>query len=527
MSTEPEANPPTLWPSLLFAAVMAVLLPTFLYGVHTAFGEKDPLGFVALFEALWAPLVFGISWPICVAGEAAAGRFESPRQLARVYVALLLFAVSLVASVPMVAIEVDDLNSLVIERREGPIRAEAARRHFESSKTQIATRGIVSFPLPPAADQLSVLVWWIGSDSLTPAQADSVIDYYRSVPPLLVKLAERERITSGLLERLYGASSELQSRGETVGARDLIRAIAYNSNASPEVLTRILRGDDLYGRLSAAANERTPDEERRAYFRRASVSGEPKERSFVASDSLTPAGLLREMSADSSLWTDLARNPATPTDVLERMVTAPALRAQIGVHPNATPELVQLLRESPYPWARDYAVEWLATYDTVRTRGFATVAQPHRRAVSSAIARVLRADTLMPDQLRTAYDRLQKSPELLSVLAARPDIPPALLERLSVSGEFEVWQAADANPKLSAAARVASLRFASHSTNTIGLRRVASDRDTPADVLDSLSSGRYTDLAVISNPAAPKELLRKLAVSGSPWVAAAARERLR
>jgi len=87
MSERPTNNHPPMWPSLLIAGILAVVVPFIWLHNHA-----DPFGWWLVFLPYLAPLAFGVFWPAILAFQSVASPVRGP-WLARHTTAVIVFFV--------------------------------------------------------------------------------------------------------------------------------------------------------------------------------------------------------------------------------------------------------------------------------------------------------------------------------------------------------------------------------------------------------------------------------------------------
>jgi hypothetical protein len=142
---ESPLNRLPLWPSLLLAAILAIVLPL-MWLVPRDTGK--PLDFHIFLAVIYIPLAFGIIWPALIGWQAHTNRPAPQKRLLRNRVAPVLLVVSFICWVPLVKVEIE----LVQKERalelflEASIRQQAAEK-LEAQNT-IAADGILAFAEP-------------------------------------------------------------------------------------------------------------------------------------------------------------------------------------------------------------------------------------------------------------------------------------------------------------------------------------------------------------------------------------------
>jgi hypothetical protein len=147
-STEQRTGYPSLWPSLVFSAVLAVVLPLAWISdrdVHEAWGLR------ILLAPIYIPLAFGLIWPIFTALQSLA-LWSRPAPTLRAWTAFIVFIASAICSEPFVAGEYDSLKQERERARTGAslFQAFQAQQAWERQQIQdeIRLNGFTGFSEP-------------------------------------------------------------------------------------------------------------------------------------------------------------------------------------------------------------------------------------------------------------------------------------------------------------------------------------------------------------------------------------------
>src|SRR6266704_948464 len=170
-------NRPPLWPSLLLAAVLAIVLPL-MWLVPRDTGK--PFDFHIFLAVIYIPLAFGIIWPALVGLQALRNRSARQGGLWRSRVAPALFVVSFICWVPLVRAEIELVRQ---ERALELFHASAIRQQSAEelvAKNTIAAEGILAFAEPLKGSEGEVLVNYIHRHTLTPAELLDMSKHYQT-----------------------------------------------------------------------------------------------------------------------------------------------------------------------------------------------------------------------------------------------------------------------------------------------------------------------------------------------------------
>jgi hypothetical protein len=94
--------------------------------------------------------------------------------------------------------------------------------------------------------------------------------------------------------------------------------LAANPNITPELLARMVGSANPLARMEAAKNPKVPMAAKMAYLKKGCQYEGPFEPASVAANLDTPVDVLSCLATKGGAQYDLARNPHTPVDVLEK-----------------------------------------------------------------------------------------------------------------------------------------------------------------------------------------------------------------
>jgi hypothetical protein len=133
----PSKSYPSLWPSLLIAAILAIAIPV----IH--FFVSDPIGLTLIFLPIYITLAFAFIWPMVVAGQ---GPIPGP-WLQRHTVALVLFLTATGSSALWIVTESRHATKAEAEEQQKP-------QNLRAAQDIISSKGLFAFtePLKPGEE---------------------------------------------------------------------------------------------------------------------------------------------------------------------------------------------------------------------------------------------------------------------------------------------------------------------------------------------------------------------------------------
>lgn len=210
--TEPtQPSPPSVWWSLIVAALLAVSLPL----QWIAYRERgDLLQLRFLLAPIYVPLAFGVIWPALVILQTAvtprAQRVRSHRHT----VAIPMFILSLLASSPFVVYEVKDAAASAAQARAASQRdADAFRRGTMDeahARTIVRAKGLLAFSDPLTVAQSKALDDAIDSATVSPDELLQVARQYRTSVYFLSLLAYKKWCPPAPLAAVFDDASRMQ-----------------------------------------------------------------------------------------------------------------------------------------------------------------------------------------------------------------------------------------------------------------------------------------------------------------------------
>jgi len=328
MSSE-STHRPRLWPSLLIAAILAIVVPVLWLS------SDDPIGLHLIFAPVYIPVAFGVFWPAIIAFR----RWTSPTRgpwLPRHKAATIVF----LASVPFcVLILRMEIKTAIFERaeelrgkRESELHAKEHEAATSAAEEALAARGPLGFtePLKPA-EATAIAGYIYGHPEMSPEELLRISELYQD-PTVMYDLARRKSCPPQALRILYEKAVE-QTRAAPFAplnyVDDTLTAIAGHPNTPPEVLGKLLTLDSSVRAVQNARgvvleNPHVPKPEKIAYMRTMCGSSKKEvhlvdELRFAASDVDAPPELLECLAGKQYVRYYVASNPKAPIAVLERL----------------------------------------------------------------------------------------------------------------------------------------------------------------------------------------------------------------
>jgi uncharacterized membrane protein len=323
MSKMPDGNKlpeerPALWPSLLFSVIVA----TFFSVMWLTRGAYQILDFRLLLAPIYIPLAFGIIWPVTVALQALATPAARGDKLRRNWVALILFVISGICWLPFVTAEMAVSRR---EREEAVLQEELHQQQHaerEAAQASFERGGLLAFTEPMTSQEMDVLERFIDGHHLSAEELEQASEHYQA-PQIMQELAEKPDCPPGALETLFEhAIGQQQIVSEVLRPSVLgpvFAAIGKNANTPVRILVEMIGSDDPYIRTAAVDNPNLPKAAKMAYLKKGCGLSWPSELNFVGADADTPVGVLVCLSTKQSAAFAVARNPHTPTSVIETM----------------------------------------------------------------------------------------------------------------------------------------------------------------------------------------------------------------
>ncbi len=330
---ESPLNRPSLWPSLLLAVFLAIALPL-MWLVSRDTGK--PFDFHIFVAVIYIPLAFGIIWPALIGCQALMNRRARQKRLWRNRVAAVMFVVSFICWVPLVKFEIGLVRE---ERAEELFHAAATRRQAAEeleAQNAIAAGGILAFTEPLKGSEGDVLVSYIRSHALTPAELLDMSKHYQT-PMVMDELAQQKACPPEALEILLANAMAQRPTADPMSYSSTIEYvvtnIGKNANTSPRVLVKMVESDYPKARMAAAENLNLPKAAKIAYLKKAC--------DFEWDSEIRQAG----------------QDPDTPPEALECLAKRPSGAGAVASNPHTPTRAVEMLSHSDWEWVRKLARE--------------------------------------------------------------------------------------------------------------------------------------------------------------------------
>lgn len=316
--TGSEAKRPLLWPSLLFAAVAATICSV----AWLTRGPDRLFDLRMLLAPIYIPLAFGILWPVTVGLQALATPAAHNGKLRRNWVAMILFVVSACCWVPFVSAEMAEIR----KAREEVVRHAAWQRQqhaeHEAAQAAIARAGISALTEPLTDQQQYVLQQYMEAHPLSAEEISQASEHYQT-RSIMAQLAQTRDCPPEALEILFAhALNQRKTISEELQPWQLgevFRAIGKNTKTPVHVLVEMMQSESPYMRAAAVENPKLPRDLKLAYLKGACNLWWPWELQNVGADPETPVDVLVCLSTKPDAAYSVARNPHTPTSVIETM----------------------------------------------------------------------------------------------------------------------------------------------------------------------------------------------------------------
>jgi hypothetical protein len=320
-SKERRPGYPSLWPSLVISAALAVILPLGWISYRDA---HEAWRLRVLLAPIYIPLAFGLIWPVFIALQTLAMRSVPPAPSRRAWTAFIVFIVSAVCSEPF-----REYQSLIRDRERARTAALLlpqiqAQQDVEKQQAVEAIRanGISALTEPLTALQVDIVNSYIDSHSDSPLDLQTASEHYRTSLDIMGHLAGKRTCPPEVLETIFENAVHLQrdpahSHGGNIFV--VLVNIAWHPNVSIPVLTKMLENDDSRARMAAAANPKLPKAPRIAYLKRASFSQDIAERQEVAKNPDCPPDILEQLASDQVMAMFVASNPNAPIELLQHL----------------------------------------------------------------------------------------------------------------------------------------------------------------------------------------------------------------
>lgn len=322
-----------LWPSLLIAAILAIVLPVMWLSLN------DPIGLKVIFAPVYIPVAFGVFWPAIIAFQRWTSATREP-WLPRHKAAAILFFASLPFCGLILRMEVKEAMLQHEEELRGKREAELSAKEHEAANSAaeeaLAARGPLGFtePLKPA-EATAIAGYIYNHRDMSAEELLRMSEHYQD-PTVMYNLARHKSCPAGALTVLYDKTIE-QAKSAPFAQNDVgvtFITIARHPNTPPEVLGKLLTVDSSVrkaqgARKVALENPHVPTSEKIAYVKTLCGSSKKEfhdqdEGRFAASDADTPPEVLECLAGEQYYPFFVASNPHAPTAILERLAQSAA-----------------------------------------------------------------------------------------------------------------------------------------------------------------------------------------------------------
>lgn len=285
-------------------------------------GPEKLLDFRLLRMPIYAPLAFGIIWHLLVVFQALAARsYPQQAKLRRNWVALVVFVLSCLCSLPFVMAEIyahDQQRAEKIQQEAWQNLVQSRRRAAEAA---IQQRGILAFEESFQPEETGVLSYFISMHRLTPEQLQQSSERY-TTPDIMHELAKQQDCPPEALEILITHATEQQQiHTDPLGTSQLLpvfESIASNPNTPAQLLVKMMKSQIPRAWMAAVKNPKLPVAVKMEYLKRGCELEGPFEPASVAENLDTPVDVLACLATKGGTQYALASNPHTPMEILEK-----------------------------------------------------------------------------------------------------------------------------------------------------------------------------------------------------------------
>ena len=384
-STRPRLDRSISWLLVLVAGGLAYALTNAWIAYSDREAHRGPwLNFHPAMVLIYAPLAFGILWPVFIGSAAGIMRFAGQPRRWPAKTALILFVLSASCYSYFGVAEYR-----LFMRSQATIRAEQARareiRRQERTQSPNAlavleARGVDALTEPLGAAQVEAVKQYIDENPSDPYVLLMAARHYPRTVEIMQHLAEMKSCPPEVLAEVFDDAFHAEKYG--VPLYQVYKDLSQNPNTPTEVLEKLLDNEyltvqraaldnpqlpkrakaaykqrkamtdpafghqpqeqcaasavcpveelialsqsDLRGaRQRAALNPRLPKAAKIAYMKRVAMSADPIERIHIAGDPDCPPDVLRQLAMDPSTSFYAVSNPAIPEDLLEKLSRSP------------------------------------------------------------------------------------------------------------------------------------------------------------------------------------------------------------
>jgi hypothetical protein len=317
-TAESPVKRPPLWPSLLFAAIVATAFSL----MWLTRGPYQMLDFRLLLAPIYTPLAFGIIWPVTVGLQALATPAARDRKLRRNWAALILFVVSGIGWLPIVMAEWTGSIRERVETRQQEESRRQQQSEREAAQAAVERGGLLVFEEPLKSVEEYALERYIDEHHLSAEELQQASEHYQT-PQIMAELAGKPYCPPEALQKFFEHATTQQHKVSDAVAPTLVgpvfAAIGKNPNTPVEVLVKMVRSDSPYVRMDGVTNPSLPKAVKMEYLKKGCAYWWGSELRTVASDPNTPVDVLICLSTKPDAAYAVAMNPHTPTSVVEAM----------------------------------------------------------------------------------------------------------------------------------------------------------------------------------------------------------------
>jgi hypothetical protein len=249
----PSKSYPSLWPSLLIAAILAIAIPV----IH--FFVSDPIGLTLIFLPIYITLAFAFIWPMVVAGQ---GPIPGP-WLQRHTVALVLFLTATGSSALWIVTESRHATKAEAEEQQKP-------QNLRAAQDIISSKGLFAFTEPLKPGEEDALIRYLeGHPNMAASDLLRLSELYQETR-LMHELVRFRLCPPEALKIIFDKTvknNEMPMSGVTHWAvEDTFLDIAHRADTPPDVLGKLLNvAGSPEVRLAALKNPHVPRSEKVAY----------------------------------------------------------------------------------------------------------------------------------------------------------------------------------------------------------------------------------------------------------------------
>lgn len=218
-STQPRIARPLLWVSVAVAALFAFELPT----AWIAYSDRQAhrgnfLNFHPLFAVLYAPLAFGLFWPILIRVIAWVRQRPGQSLAWPAKTALVMFICSVGCSTPFVILEyrgyVRGLEAVRAEQARMITVRDQQLMEKQKALAELQANGVQSLSEPLTGPQAEAVNSYLDAHSQSPLELENAARQYRTSLPVMEHLAARRYCPGPVLEIVFNNVIDLQKNSK-------------------------------------------------------------------------------------------------------------------------------------------------------------------------------------------------------------------------------------------------------------------------------------------------------------------------